>query len=72
MKRITYTTMSCKTAIRLVGVARNQANGFPARLLGWSFHEGDDFHPRSNLLKMAQGTPCQKKTAGLGLAKFEN
>ena len=26
--------MSCKTAIRLVGVARNQANGFPARLLG--------------------------------------
>ena len=34
MKRITYTSMSCKTAIRLVGVARNQANGFPARLLG--------------------------------------
>ena len=33
MKRITYTSMSCKTAIRLVGVARNQANGFPARLL---------------------------------------
>ena len=34
MQRITYTSMSCKTAIRLVGVARNQANGFPARLLG--------------------------------------
>ena len=33
MKRITYTSLSCKTAIRLVGVARNQANGFPARLL---------------------------------------
>ena len=33
VKRITYTSMSCKTAIRLVGVARNQANGFPARLL---------------------------------------
>ena len=34
VQRITYTSMSCKTAIRLVGVARNQANGFPARLLG--------------------------------------
>ena len=37
MKRIIYTSMSCKTAIRLVGVARNQANGFPARLLGLPF-----------------------------------
>ena len=33
MQRITYISMSCKTAMRLVGVARNQANGFPARLL---------------------------------------
>ena len=34
MKRITYTTMPHKTGIRLIGVARNPANGFPARLLG--------------------------------------
>lgn len=25
--------------------------------LGWSFYEGDDFHPRSNVVKMAQGIP---------------
>ena len=27
--------MPHKTIIRLSGVARNPANGFPARLLGW-------------------------------------
>lgn len=25
--------------------------------LGWSFYEGDDFHLRSNVVKMAQGIP---------------
>ena len=25
--------------------------------LGWSFYEGDDFHPRSNVVKMAEGIP---------------
>ncbi len=25
--------------------------------LGWSFYEGDDLHPRSNVVKMAQGIP---------------
>ena len=34
MKRNTYTIMPYKTVIRLLGVARNPANGFPARLLG--------------------------------------
>ena len=33
MKRITYTVTPYKTGIRLLGVARNPANGFPARLL---------------------------------------
>lgn len=28
-----------------------------ARQLGWSFYEGDDFHPASNVEKMAQGIP---------------
>ena len=23
--------------------------------LGWTFYEGDDFHPRSNVVKIAQG-----------------
>ena len=23
--------------------------------LGWSFYEGDDFHPRSNVVKLAEG-----------------
>ena len=34
MNRITDTIMPHKTIIRLSGVARNPANGFPARLLG--------------------------------------
>ena len=33
LKRIAYTTMPYKTGLRLVDVARNPANGFPARLL---------------------------------------
>ena len=33
VKRNTYTIMPYKTVIRLLGVARNPANGFPARLL---------------------------------------
>ena len=34
LKRIAYTTMPYKTGLPLLGVARNPANGFPARLLG--------------------------------------
>ena len=34
LKRIAYTTMPYKTGLGLLGVARNPANGFPARLLG--------------------------------------
>ena len=34
LKRIAYTTMPYKTGLRLLGVARNPANGFPARPLG--------------------------------------
>ena len=33
LKRIAYTTMPYKTGLGLLGVARNPANGFPARLL---------------------------------------
>ena len=36
LKRIACTTMPYKTGIRLLGVARNPANGFPARLLNQS------------------------------------
>lgn len=25
--------------------------------LGWSFYEGDDYHPRSNVIKMERGIP---------------
>ncbi len=28
-----------------------------ATALGWTFAEGDDFHPRANVAKMAAGTP---------------
>ncbi len=39
------------------GAGKTTIGKLLASVLGWSFHEGDDFHPRSNLLKMAQGTP---------------
>ena len=29
--------------------------------LGWSFYDGDDFHPRANVLKMAGGTPLDDR-----------
>ena len=38
MKRITYIIVPYKTVRRLFGVARNPANGFPARLLGTPLH----------------------------------
>ena len=48
MKRITYTIIPHKTGIRLLGVARNPANGFPARLLGAqvdrALYVGDSSH----------------------------
>ena len=28
-----------------------------AKNLGWSFYEGDDFHPRANIAKMIRGVP---------------
>jgi gluconokinase len=28
-----------------------------ARRLGWSFHDGDDYHPASNVEKMSRGVP---------------
>ena len=48
MNRITDTIMPHKTIIRLSGVARNPANGFPARPLGtpeyWRFDETGEFY----------------------------
>ena len=41
MKRNIYTTMPYRTVIRLLGVARNPANGFPARLLGHGPFRGE-------------------------------
>ena len=37
------------------GAGRSIVGRLLADALGWSFYEGDDLHPRSNVDKMAQG-----------------
>ena len=49
MNRITDTIMPHKTIIRLSGVARNLANGFPARLLGRLYWRVDSASERIKL-----------------------
>jgi gluconokinase len=39
------------------GAGKSTIGKLLADNLGWSFYEGDDFHPRSNVVKMAQGIP---------------
>ena len=39
------------------GAGKSTVGKLLADGLGWSFYEGDDFHPRSNVVKMAQGIP---------------
>jgi len=37
------------------GVGKTTVGQLLARDLNWPFYEGDDFHPQSNVVKMAQG-----------------
>ena len=37
------------------GAGKTTVGKLLANDLGWTFYEGDDFHPRSNVVKMAQG-----------------
>ena len=37
------------------GAGKTTVGNLLAEVLGWPFYEGDDFHPRSNVVKMAQG-----------------
>ena len=39
------------------GAGKSTVGKLLANDLGWSFYEGDDLHPRSNVVKMAQGIP---------------
>ena len=39
------------------GAGKSTVGKLLALDLGWSFYEGDDFHPQSNVVKMAQGIP---------------
>ena len=37
------------------GAGKTTVGNLLAHDLGWPFYEGDDFHPRANVVKMAQG-----------------
>lgn len=39
------------------GCGKTTIGSMLAQRLGWSFYEGDDFHPRANVAKMAAGVP---------------
>lgn len=39
------------------GSGKSTVGSALARDLGWPFHEGDDFHPESNVAKMSRGEP---------------
>ena len=48
------------TAIVLMGVCgcgKTEIGRRLAAALGWTFHDGDDFHPPANVAKMKGGTP---------------
>ena len=64
--------MPYKTGIRLIGVARNPANGFPARLLGLSMADVFNKAKRSEIMRGIRSTDTRpemrvrKKLHGLG------
>ncbi|KAM9742882.1 putative gluconokinase isoform 1-T4 [Menidia menidia] len=39
------------------GTGKSSLGLFLSEKLGWPLHEGDDFHPRENIQKMARGEP---------------
>ena len=48
------------TAIILMGVAgcgKTSVGKALSKSLGWPYYDGDDFHPQTNIDKMAQGIP---------------
>ncbi len=42
-----------------------------AQSLGWTFYDGDDFHPQANIEKMRQGTPLTDDDRASWLAALQ-
>ena len=50
--------------IGVSGVGKTTIGKLLAQDLGWPFHEGDDYHSRSNVVKMARGIPLTDEDRG--------
>jgi len=45
------------TVMGVSGSGKSTVGAALAERLGWPFHEGDDYHPKTNIEKMTAGTP---------------
>ena len=52
------------------GAGKTTIGKLLARKLGWTFYEGDDFHPATNIEKMRSGIPLTDKDRGPWLTRL--
>ncbi len=56
----------------VAGVGKTTIGKLLSEDLGWSFYEGDDFHPPANVEKMSRGTPLSDEDRWPWLAEIRN
>jgi gluconokinase len=56
----------------VAGAGKTTIGRLLAHALGWPFYEGDDFHPRANVEKMARGEPLTDAAREPWLAALES
>jgi len=62
-------------AIILMGVSgygKTSVGKELSRILGWSFFDGDDYHPQENIIKMTSGIPLNDGDRSPWLARLHD